>query len=143
MTRFFWDTNLFIYRWDTNSILFEKVKMLQRRMSTNQTTLVTSTLALGELQVGPRKKGDAALALRYKTTISQIAKVVSFDEAAADMYTFVRQNTKAKGPDAIHLACAAAHGVDLFVTNDSDLQGLRIPGIQFIVSIQTALQLIP
>jgi predicted nucleic acid-binding protein len=143
MTRFFWDTNLFIYRWDTNSVLFEKVKMLQRRMIANQTTLVTSTLALGELQVGPRKKGDAALALRYKTTISQIATVVSFDEAAADMYTFIRQNTKAKGPDAIHLACAAAHGVDLFVTNDGDLQGLRIPGIQFVVSIQTALQLIP
>lgn len=143
MTRFFWDTNLFIYRWDTSSNLFESAKALHRRMIATKTELVTSTLALGELQVGPRKTGDSALALRYKTALSQLATVVSFDEAAADTYTYVRQNTKAKGPDAIHLACAAAHGVDLFVTNDDKLQGLRIPGIQFVVSIQTALQLLP
>jgi predicted nucleic acid-binding protein len=104
---------------------------------------VTSTLALGELQVGPRKNGDAALALQYKATLTQMVTIVPFDEPAADSYTWVRQSTKAKGPDAIHLACAAAHGVDLFVTNDNKLQGLRIPGIQFVVSIQTALQLIP
>ena len=143
MTRFFWDTNLFIYRWDTNSVLFTPVRTLHNRMIANNTALVTSTLVLGELQVGPGKTGDSALALRYKTALSQLATVVSFDEAAADNYTYVRQNTKAKGPDAIHLACAAAHGVDLFITNDDKLQGLRIPGIQFVVSIQTALQLMP
>jgi predicted nucleic acid-binding protein len=143
MTRFFWDTNLFIYRWDNKSILFPSVKMLHNRMLASQIGLVTSTLALGELQVGPRKSGDTALALRYKATVSQMATVVPFDEPAADAYTLVRQNTKAKGPDAIHLACAAAHQVELFVTNDNKLQGLRIPGIQFIVSIQTALQLMP
>lgn len=143
MTRFFWDTDLFIYRWDTTDVRFEMVKKLQRQMVANQTILVTSTLALGELQVGPRKSGDAALAIRYKTTLSQIATLVSFDEGAADKYAIIRQTTTAKGPDAINLACAAAHGVDLFVTNDHKLQGLRIPGIQFVVSIQTALQLMP
>jgi uncharacterized protein len=143
MSSFFWDTNLFIYRWNTASALFSPVKTLHKRMIASNTALITSTLVLGELQVGPRKSGDLALALRYKSTLSQIATVISFDEAAADTYTAIRQTTKAKGPDAIHLACAAAHGVDLFVTNDDKLWGLRIPGIQFIVSIQTALQLLP
>ncbi len=143
MTRFFWDTNLFIYRWSPASELFHSVKTLQERMADNEIALVTSTLVLGELQVGPRRSGDLALAARYKSILTQLASLVSFDEAAADSYTVVRQTTRAKGPDAIHLACAATHGVDLFITNDDKLQGLRIPGIKFVVSIQTALQLLP
>ncbi len=35
------------------------------------------------------------------------------------------------------------HGVELFITNDDKLWKLRIPGIHFIVSIETALSLIP
>ena len=143
MTRFFWDTNLFIYRWSPESDLFHSVKTLQQRMADNDIALVTSTLVLGELQVGPRAAGDLALAGRYKSILAQLATLVSFDETAADSYAIIRQTTRAKGPDAIHLACAATHGVDLFVTNDDKLQGLRIPGIKFIVSIQTALQLLP
>ena len=143
MTRFFWDTNVFIYRWDNTSNLFQPAKTLHNRMIENGMELVTSTLALGELQVGPRKSGNAALALRYKAALAQMATVVPFDDAAADCYALVRQGTRVKGPDAIHLACAAAKGVELFITNDDKLHGLRIPGIQFVVSIQTALQLLP
>jgi len=143
VTQFFWDTNLFIYRWDTSSPFFPQVKTLQQRMSNNAIALVTSTLVLGELQVGPRRSGDLALATQYKSILTELATIVSFDEAAADNYAFVRQTTKSKGPDAIHLACAATYGVDLFITNDEKLHGLRIPGIKFVVSIQTALQLLP
>ncbi len=143
MTQFFWDTNLFIYRWDTSSTLFPQVKTLQQRMSDNAVALVTSTLVLGELQVGPRRSGDVILANRYKSILTQLATLVSFDEPAADSYAIIRQTTKAKGPDAIHLACAAACGVDLFITNDEKLHGIRIPGVKFVVSIQTALQLLP
>ena len=37
--------------------------------------------------------------------------------------------------DAIHLASAAAAGVDLFLTNDRALQPLLIPGIHFIAGL--------
>jgi len=103
--KLFWDTNLFIYLWDTNDELHELAKSLHIRVIATKDAIITSTLALGELQVGPKKSGDEALALRYKSAISQSATVVSFDEAAADTYTYVRQKTNAKGPDAIHLAC--------------------------------------
>jgi len=139
----FWDTNLFIYLWEASGEFNEIAKTLHSRIIIHKASIVTSTLVLGELQVGPMKRGDESLALRYKSAVSQSAKVVPFDTNAADKFTFVRVNTRAKGPDAIHLACAAAHGVDLFVTNDDKLQGLRIPGIQFVVSIETALQLLP
>lgn len=141
--KIFWDTNLFIYLWEAPGEFFEIANTLHRRMSSHEVTLVTSTLALAELQVGPKKSGDDAIALRYRTAIKNSATVVPFDDDAADKFVFVRQKTNAKGADAIHLACAAAHGVDLFVTNDDKLQGLRIPGIQFVVSMQTALQLMP
>jgi len=141
--KLFWDTNLFIYLWEAPGEFFKITRTLHSHMTANKVGLVTSTLALGELQVGPKKSGNDELALRYKTALSQATTIVPFDETAADKYTFIRQKTNAKGPDAIHLACAAAHGVDLFVTNDDKLQGLRIPGIQFVVSIQMALQLLP
>jgi predicted nucleic acid-binding protein len=139
----FWDTNLFIYLWDEPGDFFGITTSLYGRLRFHQAELITSTLALGELQVGPKKQGNEALAVTYRAALSKATTLVPFDEAAADTYTVVRQTTKAKAADAIHLACAAAHGVDLFVTNDDKLWGLRIPGIRFIVSIQTALQLLP
>jgi predicted nucleic acid-binding protein len=140
--KIFWDTNLFIYLWETPGQFFEIANQLHGRMGHHETNLVTSTLALAELQVGPKRRGNDALALRYKVAVKDSATVVGFDDGAADKFVYIRQRTNAKGADAIHLACAAAHGVDLFVTNDDKLQGLRIPGIQFVVSIQTALQLL-
>jgi hypothetical protein len=42
-------------------------------------------------------------------------------------------------PDAIHLASAAHASVDLFLTNDRRLQGLVIPGIDFIAGMDVNL----
>jgi len=41
----------------------------------------------------------------------------------------------AGAPDAIQLACAGSHGVDLFVTNDVRFHGKQVDGIQFITPI--------
>ena len=38
-------------------------------------------------------------------------------------------------PDAIQLSCAAAVGVELFITNDASLQKITVPGIHFITSL--------
>jgi len=37
--------------------------------------------------------------------------------------------------DAIHLACAAQAGVDVFLTNDQGLARQIVPGIQFIAGL--------
>jgi predicted nucleic acid-binding protein len=44
---------------------------------------------------------------------------------------------KVSSADAIHLACAANAGTDLFLTNDKKLVGKVIPGIQFIVGLDS------
>jgi hypothetical protein len=44
----------------------------------------------------------------------------------------------AESPDAIHLSCAAAAGTDLFITNDTRLSNVSVPGIQFVVSLDSS-----
>lgn len=143
MTNAFWDTNLFIYLLDSHSQYRHPVSELRKKMLAAGVGLVTSTMTLGEVMTGPRRANQESLALQYRSAITQAATIVPLDEKAADHYSQIRGiHRKIKQPDAIQLACAAAHGVELFVTNDEDLHKARIPGIHFIVSIHTAVQLI-
>lgn len=142
-THFFWDTNLFIYLWDKKSAFHPAVDKLRKRMLATGIGLVTSTMTLGELMAGPRKNKEEALAARYRTALAQSTSLVAFDEKATDLYAAVRATANIKQPDGIQLACAAAHGVELFITNDDKLWKLRVPGIHFVVSIETALALVP
>jgi predicted nucleic acid-binding protein len=60
--------------------------------------------------------------------------LVPFDERCIEVFARLRGQMRLKAPDAIHLACAAAAGTDLFLTNDRQLlqRRLYVPGIQFI-----------
>ena len=81
------------------------------------------------------------MAARYKAAVLRSATVVPFDENAASHYAQVRASTNVRGPDAIQLACAAAHGIELFVTNDNRLHKARVANVHFIVPIAPAVQL--
>jgi hypothetical protein len=41
-----------------------------------------------------------------------------------------------KPADAIQLSCAAAAGVEIFITNDLNLTRLTVKGIHFITSLE-------
>ncbi len=142
-THVFWDTNLFIYLWDEHSPFRPSVHTLRQKMLGSGIGLVTSAMTLGEVMSRPRRDVQEALAQQYKAAVTATATVVPFDERAADLYATIRGQTRVKQPDGIQLACAAAHGVELFITNDKTLGKLRVPAIHFIVSIETALALIP
>jgi predicted nucleic acid-binding protein len=62
-------------------------------------------------------------------------ELLPFTAEVADRYSSVRATTPASPADAIHLACAALAGVDLFITHDKKLHRLAIPGIQFITGL--------
>jgi len=53
----------------------------------------------------------------------------------AERYSMIRAESRVSQADGIHLATAAAAGVDLFVTNDGDLRKLVIPGIRFFADV--------
>jgi len=60
-----------------------------------------------------------------------------FNEGAVAPFSRLRSKERLKIADAIHLACAASAGIDLFLTGDKQLTKLDIPGIQFIAEFNT------
>lgn len=134
MSRIFWDTNPYIYLFEGVEPFLSQVKTLRQRMSQRRDELLTSTMTLGEIQVGPRRAGNSALATQLRDVIVQTSTIIPFDTKASDIYAKLRENPSIKPPDAIQLSCAASAGVELFITNDLALHRLSIPGIHFITS---------
>lgn len=138
MSRIFWDTNLFIYLLEDYGEFSERVVSLRKAMLERRDQLLTSTLTLGEILEKPTERGDREVVRRIEEAVSATVSLLPFDIAAARMYGRLRVDRSLKPPDAIQLACAAAAGVDLFVTNDKRLRGKHVDGIQFIVSLESA-----
>ena len=136
MSRIFWDTNLFIYLFEDYGALSKATRELREKMLSRGDQLLTSTLTLGELLVKPIERGDIVLSSKYETAITAVSVMLPFDTKAARIYATLRSNRTFRPPDAIQLACGAAAGVDLFVTNDHRLQGKQVDGIQFIVPLE-------
>jgi uncharacterized protein len=63
--------------------------------------------------------------------------VIPFTSETADLYGQIRGSLRISSADAIHLACAASAGTDLFLTKDRSLVGKVIPGIQFIAGLDS------
>ena len=136
MSRIFWDTNLFIYLFEDYGALSKATTELRKKMLSRGDQLLTSTLTLGEILVKPIERGDVALSAKYETAVTAASVMLSFDTKAAKIYASLRSDRALRAPDAIQLACSAAAGVDLFVTNDHRLQGRQVDGIQFIVPLE-------
>jgi uncharacterized protein len=136
MSRIFWDTNLFIYLLEGYGELSTKTQELRSRMLSRGDRLLTSTLTLGELLVKPMEQGQVDLCREYERAVATSSILLPFDTQAAKIYASLRSDRSLRAPDAIQLACAAASGVDLFITNDARLQGKQVAGIHFIVSLE-------
>lgn len=139
MARIFFDTNLFIYLIEQHPVFGGAVRELRRRMRQRGDVLVTSAFTVGEVLVKPFRAGDLALAGRYTSYFAKPQiQVAAFDLKAAQTYGRFRADATIKPGDAIQLACAAAAGVDLFITNDDRLTRTVVPGIHFITSLARA-----
>lgn len=138
MSRVFWDTNLFIYLFGAYGSLSRRVRDLRQAMIERGDQLLTSTLTLGEILVKPMEAGDEELARKYEEAITASSLLLSFDTKAARVYARLRADRAIRAPDAIQLSCAAAAGVDLFITNDARLGTKHVEGIQFIVPLERA-----
>lgn len=138
MSKIFWDTNQYVYLFEGLPEFAIPTRALRERMIERRDELITSTMTLAEVQVKALRQGNTKLAHSFRDAIRGTSRIVAFDEVAADTYALLRVNQAIKPADAIQLACAAAVGVELFITNDKDLQKLTIPGIHFICSVQRA-----
>jgi len=139
VSRIFLDTNFFIYLIEGASPQASRTRYLLRAFSTRKDEILTSVMSLGEVLVMPLRKGDYALAQRYRQIFhSPGVTVLPFVEPAAETFAELRAAGSIKAPDAIQLATAGAAGCDLFLTNDERLMGTTVRGIQFITSFDKA-----
>jgi predicted nucleic acid-binding protein len=138
MSRIYWDSMMFIYMLEGNPIFGPRVLGILDDMDRRGDTLCTSIFCIGEVLTGPRKFNSMAGIARVKRYFaSDAVEVLPFTIETADRFSLIRATTAAKPADAIHLAAAAAAGVDVFFTNDDKVLRLRlqIPGIQFITGL--------
>jgi uncharacterized protein len=140
MSRIYWDSMLFIYWLEDNPLFAKRVASIHSRMRERNDELITSAVTIGEVLAGAYRKCPAPRAEGVREALlSLVSEVVAFTIETADQYARIRGSTNIASPDAIHLACAASVGTDLFLTNDKNLVGKFVPGIQFIASLDTQL----
>lgn len=136
MTRIFWDTSLFLHLFQGGPRA-DEVKRLRERMLERGDRLFTSSLSLAEVLVRPTAAGGDVASL-YETAMTRAATIVPFDAAAAQHYAALRADRSLSPPDLTQLSCAAAAGIDMFITNDDRLSGKVIPGVKFISPLERA-----
>ena len=138
MSRIYWDSMLFIYWLEDHPLFAKRVAAIHLRMQERNDELLTSTFTFGEVLAGAYRRGAQQ---RADETRSQLLRVLSesvpFTVEVADHYARVRGALGVGAADAIHLACAASAGTDLFLTNDKSLVSKVIPGIQFIAGLDS------
>ena len=138
MSLIYWDTMLFVYWFEEHPIHTERIRHILTRMEQRKDALCTSSFAVAETLVGPYKKGARDTISRIREALRPpFVQVLPFTSDAADHYARIRAELSVSAADAIHLACAAQAGVDLFLTNDHGLVGQIVPGIQFIAELDS------
>ena len=139
MAKIFWDTNLFIYLFENHAMFGDRVVKIRQAMRRRQDSLSTSALTVGEILVKPIQSNRQDLVSRYQGFFQRPGiSVIPFDMEAASSFAAIRQDKRIRPPDAIQLACAAAAGIDLFITNDDRLSRFHVQGIHFITGLDQA-----
>jgi predicted nucleic acid-binding protein len=139
VSRVYWDTMLFIYWLEENPQFGKRVDAIWSRMQERNDQLITGALALGEVLAGGYKQGAGKERIQeVKTALEDsVSEVIPFTAETADIFGQIKGSLKIPSADAIHLACAASARTDLFLTNDKNLVGKIIPGIQFIAGLDS------
>lgn len=127
---------LFIYLLEGNRQFGPAVKSIYNRMRLRGDLLCTSYLSLGEILAGEPQSQTTKM-LREGIAEMKV-QFLAFDGNAVDTFASLRAVQKLATADAIHLACAATKGIDLFLTGDKQLTKQIVPGIQFISSIENS-----
>jgi predicted nucleic acid-binding protein len=129
---------IFVYWMENHESYAQQIRTIYSRMLDRGDQLCTSVFTLSELLVGPVKRDDGRLYEACKAFLTgPNVELVPYTTDTAIRFADIRAKNSVKPPDAIHLACAACSGIDLFITNDQRLRRLTIEGIRFIDGIET------
>jgi uncharacterized protein len=131
---------LFVYLLEGHAAHSSRVRHLLERSYERGDSVFCSDLALGEVMAGAGPSPDKQKQAVIQETLHDMGfHFLPFDEGAVLPFSQLRAKEKLKVADAIHLACAASAGIDLFLTGDKQLLKLHVPGVQFIADFYTPL----
>jgi uncharacterized protein len=140
MSRIFWDSMLFNYLLNDHPQFADRIQLIFERSIKRRDTLFTSYLVFGEIMAGAEKSPDPHKRIAVREGFERFGfSLLPFDAGAVAPFSRLRAKTRIKAADAIHLACAASAGMDLFLTGDKDLLKLDVPGIQFIADFNSSI----
>jgi predicted nucleic acid-binding protein len=138
MSRVYWDTMLFVYWIEDNPRYAQRIAKVLENMNLRRDRLCTSAFAVGEVLTGPLQSGSPEIAVKIGNIFqSSLVEILPYTIETAEIYAEIRATQRVSSADAIQLACAAQAGTDLFLTNDKNLVGKVIPGIQFIAGLDS------
>ncbi len=130
------DTNIWIYAYENDPLFGDAARNLFQRLREGKHELAVSLYLLSELLVAPTRNSNVFALASYRLLFrSREVVMLSYQQAAVQTYVDLRATHRVKAVDALHLATAAYGKVDLFVTEDSKLRGLSVPGIGRIVQL--------
>jgi predicted nucleic acid-binding protein len=124
----FLDANPVIYLIEQPADLGPKATARVAQLLAGGERLAVSDLVRMECQVGPLKANDAVLLAKYATFFaSPDVDVLPISPAVCDRAARIRAQSGFKPLDSLHLAAAAEHGCNLFLTRDAHLK--RFPDV--------------
>ena len=127
---------VWIYAFESDPKFGPDAQTLLNAIDLGRHTLLTSYFLLAELLVAPVKRQNGFLSAAYRRAIlARSGHVIPFTERAANTFAHIRATEKVSPPDAIHLALAGSAGVDVFVTGDTQVKPLLVPGVGEIVGL--------
>lgn len=136
MSRIYWDSMVFIYWLENHPELAKRADHIFQLMLKRGDRLCASFLCVGETLTGPLKHKRSQLAAKIEEFFdSGLVEFLPFDRKAAKLFAELRATSNISPADSMHLACAGAAGVDLFLTHDKNLHKLQVPGVHFIAGL--------
>src|SRR5260370_40718662 len=120
MSRVFWDTNLFIYLFESSGALSKQVASLRSRMLVRGDQLLTSAMTLGEVLVKPVQTEDSKSADYNRKLITTTTGSLPFENTAVLVYARLRGYRSLRPPYAIQLTCAARVVARPLIINDAE-----------------------
>jgi predicted nucleic acid-binding protein len=124
------DSMLWVYYFESNPVFGPQTQSFVHRMRSARHEFLSSCLVLAEVLVLPKRNSDTFITTRYRRFfLSQAVRLVPLGTEVAEHFSSLRASTRVKPADALHLALAASVGTDYFITTDSKLHSLAVPGI--------------
>ena len=138
--RIYLDSMVWIYYFENPTRLGDDARSMMHQFRRGHDVLLSSYHVFAETMVLPTRQKNSFLIAAYRQVLlsSDTVQVLTFTAETALRFAAIRATTTVQSLDAIHLALAATHGTDLFVTGDTQLHGLSVPGIGRIADVSRA-----